>query len=534
MKTMKRVLALLLCAVMMAALFAGCGSKTEPVSDEKAAAPQASGTNAQPEDQKLDHMEITVAYWDIERILKGDPILDKLQEKFNVEIVPMNVTWDDHGTKEQLWASTGSLPDVFACDFRNSSNFVQWARDGVIRALPDDLSKYPNLEAYMDAPAADGCVVDGHNYCIFRQTYGSQPETVKDRFIAYRWDLAQKAGITEKPTDWDSLRETLRAIIKADPEHKNIGGMTAPSSNYLTAPMFCYSMPNAVVGGAAFKWVDNGDGTYVPAYFAGENMGDAALPTWHLMRDMYKEGTIDHDIALATLEQSENKFLNGQAAAICLTNRIAGLGKNWEEIYGTSFTDDVAIMDLMPDVNGDPVYWALAYAWSESMFSSDVDDEKMDRILMIYDYLLSPEGVMECKFGVEGETYEIVDGKLQYIEGVVPTDLYPSVEMLGNLVAWTPPLPNGYTLPSPDPQWFQDRCAELVAQAEKCELPPTKPECTSAFISLGADFGLHCDDDALLIMTGDRPVEEMWQEIINDYKMEGLEDYIQQVNDAVK
>ena len=530
MKTTKRILSLLLCTVMMATLFAGCGSKTEPVQK----VPQTPGQTVQTDKQELEPMEITVAYWDIERMLKGDPILDELQEKFNVEFVPMNITWDDHGTKEQLWASTGSLPDVFACDFRNSANFVQWARDGVIRPLPKDLSKYPNLEAYMNAPAADSCMVDGEYYCIFRQTYLSQAETVKDRFIAYRWDLAQDAGITEKPTDWNSFREMLRAIIAADPEHKSIGGMTALSANYLVGPMFCYSMPNAVVQGATFKWVEQADGTYVPAYFAGENLGDDALPTWQLMRDMYQEGTIDKDIALATLEQAENKFLNGQSAAICTTRRIHLMDQHWEDIYGTSFTDDVAFLDLMPDVNGDTAYWAWDYAWSESMFSADVDDAKMDRIMMIYDYLISPEHVMECKLGIEGETYEIVDGNPQYIEGVAPFELYPSMEMLGSLVAWTPPLPNGYALPSDEPLWFQERSEALVAQAEKCVLPATVPECTSEFISLGADFGLHCDDDALLIMTGSEPVEKMWQQIMDDYKAEGLEDYIRQVNDALK
>lgn len=38
----------------------------------------------------------------------------------------------------------------------------------------------------------------------------------------------------------------------------------------------------------------------------------------------------------------------------------------------------------------------------------------------------------------------------------------------------------------------------------------------------------------MTIMTGDRPVAEMWQEIIDGYKSQGLEDYIQQVNDKAE
>ena len=60
------------------------------------------------------------------------------------------------------------------------------------------------------------------------------------------------------------------------------------------------------------------------------------------------------------------------------------------------------------------------------------------------------------------------------------------------------------------------------------------PSLTDIFVSMGTDFGLSLGDDMLTIMTGDRPVEEMWQEIIDRYKAAGLEDIIQQVNDTAK
>ena len=36
------------------------------------------------------------------------------------------------------------------------------------------------------------------------------------------------------------------------------------------------------------------------------------------------------------------------------------------------------------------------------------------------------------------------------------------------------------------------------------------------------------------IMTGDKPVEQMWNEIIEDYQAEGLDEVIADVNAAVK
>lgn len=522
---MKNAIALLL-ALTLALGLAACGGSPEATSS--AAVPTQAAT------EDLEHMDITLAWWDGESILAGDEILDFVEDRFNVTFEVMNMTWDDYTQKEQLWANTGSLPDIFAADFRNTASFAAWAREGVIRALPEDLSAYPNLEAYMQGAAADGCMVDGKYYCIFRQTYGEQAETVKDRIIAYRWDLAQEAGVTKEPETWDEFRDMIKAIEAADPDSKKIGGMTAPGADYLVGPMFCYSMPSAVVGGATFKWVEQ-DGSYIPAYFAGETLGADALPTWNLLRDMYTEGTIDKDIALATLEQSKSKFLSGQSAALCITyTQLITLKDSWAELNGSQMEDDIRILGLMPSVDGNPYYWAWDYAWSESMFSADVDDAKMERILMIYDYLLSGEGVMKCKYGNEGITYEIVDGKLQFVDGKAPLTVYKSVDVFGNLVAWQPPLPNGWTAPNANPDWYNKMIDEYVDQARQVKLPATEPACITEFLATGSEFSLNLKDDTLLIMTGDEPVEQMWNEIIEDYKAEGLEDVIAQVNAAVK
>ena len=482
---------------------------------------------------ELEHMDITLAWWDGESILSGDEILDFVQDKFNVTFEVMNMTWDDYTQKETLWGNTDSLPDIFAADFRNTAIFSNWAREGVIRALPD-LTPYPNLAKYMEGAAADGCMVDGEYYCIFRQTYGEQAETVKDRVIAYRWDLAQEAGITEEPKNWDEFRAMIKAIEAADPDGKRVGGMTAPGADYLVGPMFCYSMPSAVVGGATFKWVEQ-DGSYIPAYFAGETLGADALPTWNLLRDMYTEGTIDKDIALATLEQSKNQFLSGQSAALCITyTQLITLNESWAELNGSNMEDDVRILNLMPSVDGNTYYWAWDYAWSESMFSANVDDAKMERIMMIYDYLLSDEGVMKCKYGNEGVTYEIVDGNLQFVDGKAPLTVYKSVDVFGNLVAWQPTLPNGWTAPNANPAWYNEMIGAYVDQARGLTLPATEPACITEFLASGSEFSLNLKDDTLLIMTGDKPVEQMWNEIIEDYQAEGLDEVIADVNAAVK
>lgn len=161
-----------------------------------------------------------------------------------------------------------------------------------------------------------------------------------------------------------------------------------------------------------------------------------------------------------------------------------------------------------------------------------MDDEKFDRILQIYDYLLSEEGMLLSRYGVEGETYEIVDEK--YIqESPDLRTTFPSINLFHDLAAWTPP-GEPYEYVSLVPEDIQAICDARVEAARNADVPEFDTRYTDIFVSLGSEFGLTLADDLMTIMTGDRPVAEMWQEIIDGYKSQGLEDYIQQVNDKAE
>ena len=150
MKKAKRFAALALSTLMAAGLFAGCGA---PASGS---AP-ASGTGAVSSSQQESALvEVSVAIWGADDGLAdpNDPILKRIEEETGVRLVPQNVTWDDSSQKIQLWATNGQLPDIFAGDFVAQSFYGNWIEQGVIRALPEDLSAYPNLAEHMQMERA--------------------------------------------------------------------------------------------------------------------------------------------------------------------------------------------------------------------------------------------------------------------------------------------------------------------------------------------------------------------------------------------
>lgn len=545
-KMLRKLCALGLSAVMAVSL-AACGNSSsgEETSASQPGQGEASSDEAGEDNQSVaevdsesylegDPVEISIAIWNADEAFAGDEVLSEIEKKLNIKIKPVNVTWDDFAQKIQLWASSGSLPDVFSGDFRNTSSYPQWADQGVIKAIPDNLDAYPTLKEYLQGQAAQEAKLNGVLYCLPRQTYPSQEWTTVDREIAYRWDLAQKAGVTKEPETWEEFSEMILAIIEADPDGTGIGGLTANSTALLSGIFMPYVSPLvAQVGNSsAFKWEMTDDGTYKPIYFAED-----VTAGFQLGRDMYESGVIEKDIVLTSNQTSDEKFLQGKSAAILYAggygSRYEKNGVYWEEVHGSDFLDDVKILNLMPDQNGNPSYPVWGYAWSESFINASVDDVKLDRILRLYDYLLSDEGAFLATYGPEGDLYDLVDGKVVlHDENAVITDAYPSVEALGVMARWNPSCyddrfvaawPSSYTAVD----------TAVAQQAAKVELPEYNQRCTQLVMELGIDFVVNFDDDFLNIITGEEPVEKMWADILAGYEADGLQDMINQVNEAL-
>lgn len=521
-KRMKKLMTAMLC-VAIAVSAVGCSNggkegKGNPEADSGSGATQ----------------EITIAYWDADAAFAGDEVLEEVEKKLDIKLKPVNVTWDDYLQKIQLWASSGSLPDVFVGDFRNSKIFAEWATQGVIKAIPEDLSQYPNLDEYMsNEDVVSSAKVDGTIYCIPRKSYPSQEWTATDREIAYRWDLAQKAGITKEPENWEEFDAMIQAIIKADPEGTGIQGLTANNKGLFSSMFLPYASKMVCDQGIAYKWIESKDGGYKPAYFEEDLM-----PAFQLMRDMYTSGTIEKDIALTNNQTSREKFLQGKSAAILYGGGVGAdnynnLAKYWEGVHGNDFLEDVKVLNLMPDINGEPAYPMTDYAWSETYLNASIDDAKMNKVFELYDYLLSEEGGIFTTYGPEGELYDMEDGKVVLHEGANTKETYPSVGVFESLVRWTP---NAYDekYATSWPDAYNQINRGLAEQAKEIEAPEYNAECTEKVKELGIELSINLEDDVIGIMTGSDPVEKMWDDVYKQYQNNGLDDVVQQVNDALE
>lgn len=518
-------------ALVMILLTASVGCRGVD-SDEAGQRPEAASASAEP-------MEITVALWDLaESATTDDPLVKALEKKLNIRIKPIPLNWANYAQQLQMWASTGQLPDIFSSDAIHSSYYKSWVEQGVIKPIPEDLSAYPHLSDYLSTPEIQDFKEDGRLYFVPRKTYDSTDYNVLDRLVLYRWDLAQQAGITKEPETWEEFGAMLKAIIAADPENTRIAGLSAVSNLLVGGLFWLYGAPAATSDGSGsdFKWIKE-DGRYIPAVFSKH-----AIESLKLIRQFYIDGLIDPELTVTRGEMGRDKFAQGKVAALI----SAGLFENvdihiyrerWLKLHpgDDSFYDKVKVLKPLVALDGNRYHSVFKSFWSESYISSKVDDEKMDRILRLLDYMNSPEFKEMRHYGMEGVDYVKEGSKFAVTDpeaGVLTK--YKYFTGLAKLLEWDgmAELDPDYAGISPEAHKAQ---SELLDYSMKTTTPqPYESRLTNLSTKTKDGFTIFDNDDMIRVMISKLPVEVIWKDIIDGYKAKGLDKMIAEVNEKAK
>lgn len=432
-------------------------------------------------------IEITVAHWEIDALM--DEYAEKIkmmENELGIKLIFVETARDGYDQNVQMWAQTDNFPDVFVGRYRYRKQYRQWIGEGLIQEIPSDLSAYPYLSRHMQGKEAETCRAEDAAYCIFIEHFREPALVQLEQTVLYRADLAHMAGSDEEPTDWREFRKMVRSIRKTDTLHTGIQGLVVESDDMFGKLFLPYHNPLAAVEGNGFMWVSAESSGCEPAYFSGETPGENMLPVLSLIRLMYEEGTIAPDVAFLSGNQAVDNFLTGKAVALCVNGSygaaIERFGDDWKEMNGGNFEQDVKALPVMPSrdgtINNLPV---TAYA-SEFYIGSRVGEEKKERILAMFDWLIKESA---------GKS-EISDSSYH------PSDLF---------------------------RLEQGRNADEILE---------EPLCRKLYMDMDEEFGIEVTDDLINIMTGSKPVDEMWKERIDQYREAGMDTVILKVNRAVK
>ncbi|MEG0766811.1 MAG: hypothetical protein RR482_03755, partial [Clostridia bacterium] len=80
--------------------------------------------------------------------------------------------------------------------------------------------------------------------------------------------------------------------------------------------------------------------------------------------------------------------------------------------------DDIIGYAYLLDEEGNMQARQAGNSWSEYIFRHDIDQKVLDRFLLIYNWMLSDEGIMFNRYGIEGKHYKMEDGKIVNLRAI--------------------------------------------------------------------------------------------------------------------
>ncbi|WP_162463119.1 extracellular solute-binding protein [Paenibacillus psychroresistens] len=487
-----------------------------------------------------EHLDISVAIWDIDSAFQNaekDELLQQLQKKFNITLHPVQINWANFQDKIKVWAASDKLPDIFATNLADTDIplYQAWAKQGIVRALPTDMSKFPHLKAYLQSPEVQLLQIEGKFYAFPRYSVPAIDQTMTAKAILVRKDWMDKLELRD-PQSFEEFKVMLKSFVDRDPNgngKKDEIGLegNGANSNYLNF-VFSPSLPSSM---NYYYVLENGK--WIPNYVSAKY--PKVLTQW---RELYHLNLLDPDFAIFKDKEGVDAFAQGKAGALAYSVNIAHIklaSDLWEQYNpGSLFADHVKMLPIWPDANGTRYHYAQGTYWSESYFNANISDAKMERIMYLYDYLMSEEGSFLVKFGRENIDYKLENGQWVSLlkQGEKLNEKYPSLGALSVLAAWAEDIDAidmpinrkkfgeaNFQLFLDSRKWMQANTQAIPLNLKIQSILQLQP------IIAGVSFQ-DASDDAVKIVLGKDNITEAWKAKLIEYEKLGIANQIEAVN----
>ena len=388
--------------------------------DGQQEAPQATERPTAAPDETV---EVSIGMWELyePQSEAAKVISNYIQDYFNIIIKPVAMSRDNYREELDWMMGANMLPDVFANDvMTNKFQYRVLIDSGSIQPVPkamwatlDRLSAvmswYEGIYSYKGE-----MYFIPRTYQTFDQTHGAT------NVIFYRSDWAKDLSRNTFKDDaqFTDIIDLLGAYRSSDTDQNTIwdtwgitgsGGIDFIWDTFLT--------PFGVR-----EWMYEG-GQWVPGIMSGR--AKEAI-TW--AAQLYREGIIDPDIATQTNDEALCKFWTGRTGAVMAPAYYSDL-TYFEEQWSMhnpdkSITESVKIIPAYTTPDGQ-TYNEVSTFKTGSMISAQVSEQKMQKILTLYDFLYSSDGRNLLEYGAVQP--EGADGFLKDA---------PEFESFANLASW--------------------------------------------------------------------------------------------------
>ena len=393
---MKKVIVVLIVIALLCgciAGFAGCGKK-----------------------QKEGVISIRNLYFENWSAEQGDAITKYMEEKFGVTFETSSYSFNNWTAQVTGDVNGNQVPDVFQADVKpeNLNNtYIYWAEGGVVKALPDELlanetsSRWPYLQSMIkNTKDIEALLYKGKLYGIpvSRNVNKAEEAEFAPFTYIYRRDIAKNLeGFQEDDVyTWEEF-ETLLASFKA--RGMALGDAEWPGAypsivNYYKTATHCFT----------FK-----DGQVVNNYFTDEYMAGLNKAKSYVDKKWYYQGQLQ-SAGKSETDPVEKRYYDGTLGIFYDNFSLANYLKVRKQMLKTNginennIDDATALMKVMgPTGSNSAGKYALEEQedwFSMSFLNADISNNKMEKILDIMNWLISPEGTEMALYGIEGVDYE--------------------------------------------------------------------------------------------------------------------------------
>ena len=427
----KRIVAILTGLSMTVTLLAGCGDAKKQESVQNAPkAESSSQTEASSASQTTEENNSTdgftypltdgskLTYWaELNQNVSANyvnlgetPFAQAWMEQTGVEVDFQHPPANQGKEQFSLLLADGNLPDLMEYAWMSYPGGPEKAiQDGNIIALNDVFEQYcPNLMKYLEEnPDIERMIkTDEGHYYVFPFIRGDDAlcNTIG---LMLREDWLKELNL-EVPTTIDEWHTVLTAF-------KEKKGATAPFTWEYTMGALTQVNPFAYAYGTTQEFYKGTDGKI---YFGAVEEGYKEYLT--TFNQWYKEGLLDQDLATLALDQVSAKMTNGSAGA---SMGWAGSRMGtWINAAQATDSDYMLVAAPYPTlVKGDkPEMGQIDNRYPNqgcvAITTSCQDVETAARLL---DYAYSEEGHMLFNFGIEGESFTMIDGYPTYTDTIL-------------------------------------------------------------------------------------------------------------------
>ena len=411
----KRVLAILLCIVMVSSLFAGCAKKTEEANQE------ASTSNTDTADTK-DTAGDTAATDTPKEVKEFTAFFDRQGAEINDDNEIQKIIADKIGAKcKETWLTGQTAEEAVGMLIASGEypDFIDWTAQlqdaGALVPIDEYLDKYPNIKNFWDETQWNSLKQeDGHIYSIpqFGNINVKSTDTQQGGEAFWLQTRVLKWANYPKIESLDQLFKLLEDYSAANPT-------MADGSNVIPFEVLCYDWyyfclenpPQFLAG-----YPNNGRCIVDPVTFkvSDYNMSDTAARYFKKLNEEYKKGIIDPEFMTMNHDQFLEKVASGRV--LCMVEQHWDF-QTAEDSIKSQKLEGCTYVPL--GITIDPGMKEMYYASNEAEvltggISITTSCKDVEGALQFINDLLDPEIITLRSWGVEGKDYLVGDDGLYY------------------------------------------------------------------------------------------------------------------------